>query len=136
MQDKYGSQPLTKLILFLFHLEPSIQFVELSGSYSLVLQIDEAAKWVVDIQSFPPGPIFNAWWTDNHGVRIPWSYQEDHEKVATLFDNKTTTLTISYPRIADLGNYTLFVDNGRVQKQQTFQLLIKGMVVKIIKTKR
>lgn len=66
-------------------------------------------------------------WYDTYGNQIPWS-AKNSVKFEAILDHTTqqTALKINRPQIADSGYYTLWADNGHVQKEQKFQLLVKG----------
>lgn len=46
---------------------------------------------------------------------------------ATFKHNQHTLLQINNPQLSDAGNYTLYADNGRMKKEQTFELLVRGI---------
>lgn len=70
-------------------------------------------------------------WRDLRGNEIPWSSIEDkNRKYEATKDNRSTTLKIRNPKITDSGFYTLYADNGQMQKEQKFRLLVKGICEK------
>lgn len=72
-------------------------------------------------------PVPTLVWRDTHGNEIPWSVEDDKSrKIVATKDKTSTTLRIKDPKINDSGNYTLFADNDKMQKEQQFQLLVKG----------
>lgn len=82
------------------------------------------ANWFVKFLGHPKPTLV---WRDLHGNEIPWSTVEDHSRKFDAFIGKdSTTLKIHHPKIGDSGYYTLSADNGRMQKEQKFQLLVKG----------
>lgn len=83
------------------------------------------AKWIIKYLGHPAPTVV---WRDLHGNDIPWSTTEDKtHKLVAIIDKISTTLKINSPKIGDSGYYTLFADNGRVQKEQKFQLLVRGI---------
>lgn len=68
-----------------------------------------------------PTPKIN--WLDNHG-----NYIKRYSKFDSFHLDRWAELTISYPGINDSGNYTFHADNGRMQREHKFELLIEGMV--------
>lgn len=84
------------------------------------------ANWLVKYAGHPTPTLV---WRDVHGNEIPWSTTEDFSRKFDAFiDKRSTTLRIHNPRITDSGYYTLYADNERVQKEQKFQLLVKGIL--------
>lgn len=68
-------------------------------------------------------------WYDNHGAEIPWTKTKDtnrSHKFEASQDKRSTTLKIKNLQINDSGYYILYANNGRMQKEQKFQLLVKG----------
>lgn len=83
------------------------------------------ANWYVKYAGHPAPTLV---WRDMHGNEIPWSTTEDlNRKIDAFVDKRSTTLKIHNPKIGDSGHYTLYADNGRIQKEQKFQLLVKGV---------
>lgn len=83
------------------------------------------AKWLVKYVGHPTPTVV---WRDLHGNEVPWITTEDFSRKLNAFiDGPTTTLKINDPRITDSGYYTLYADNGRLQKDQKFQLLVQGI---------
>lgn len=77
-------------------------------------------KWVVEVRGHPE-PKFV--WRDREGDEIPWS-TGNHKgcKYEAIQNKQSVTLKIKDIRITDTGDYTLYADNGRVQKEQKFHL--------------
>lgn len=72
-------------------------------------------------------------WRDTHGNKVPGSATQNDgqpRKFETLFDadENLTILRILQPTVKDSGNYTLCANNSRIERNQTFQLLVKGML--------
>lgn len=69
-------------------------------------------------------------WHDIEGNQIPWSTWENktNKFEATLDQqNQQTALKIKNPLVMDSGWYILLADNGLIQKEHEFQLLVKGL---------
>lgn len=116
-------------------LGPHDYFIEMkepTGKYTLTVESannnnnrGSIAKWYVKFLGHPKPTLV---WRDLHGNEIPWSTVEDHTRKFDAFIAKdSTTLKIHHPKIGDSGFYTLYADNGRIQKEEKFQLLVKGI---------
>lgn len=62
-------------------------------------------------------------WRDHEGDEIPWT-TGNHKgcKYEAIQNKQSVTLKIKDVRTTDTGDYTLYADNGRVQKEQKFHL--------------
>lgn len=62
-------------------------------------------------------------WRDREGDEIPWSIG-NHKgcKYEAIQNEQSVTLKIKDVRITDTGDYTLYADNGHIQKEQKFHL--------------
>lgn len=110
--------------------ESFINITEPSGKYKTELAANKKeVKWFV---KFSGHPVPTLVWRDIHGHPIAWSTVNDRNnpesKYEAIQDTRSTTLKIRYPKINDSGNYTLYANNGKMQKEQKFQLLVKGTV--------
>lgn len=86
--------------------------------------ITHMAKWYIRFSGYPKPTLV---WLDLHGNEIPWSTIEDrNRKFNAIIEEDSTSLKIHHPKISDSGYYTLYADNGQIQKEQKFQLLVKG----------
>lgn len=62
-------------------------------------------------------------WRDREGDEIPWStVSQKGCKYEAIRNKQSVTLKIKDIRTTDTGDYTLYADNGRVQKEQKFHL--------------
>lgn len=87
------------------------------------------ARYTIKFIGYPT-PTIN--WRDIHGNDIPWSLStcsEKNCKYIPLQTERTTTLKIQHPNLNDSGTYILYADNGHIQKEHKFQLLIEGMFI-------
>lgn len=92
-----------------------------------------SANWLVKYAGYPTPTLV---WHDVHGNEIPWSSDEDTSRKFNAFlEKRSTILKIHSPRITDSGYYTLSADNERLQKEQKFQLLVKGISITTKKQK-
>lgn len=84
----------------------------------------EKESWTVEFSAYPPVTLV---WVDKEGKVIPWSIDgnKDQHLHATL-ETASTTLTIRKPKINDSGNYKLHAFNGRIWKEFTSELRVKG----------
>lgn len=116
---------------------PQDYFIDLkepTGKYSVTVESannsknrGSIAKWYVRFSGHPKPTLV---WRDLHGNEIPWSTVEDHSRKFDAFLTKdSTTLNIYHPKIGDSGFYTLYADNGRIQKEEKFELLVKGIEI-------
>lgn len=81
-------------------------------------------KWHIKYAGHPMPTLV---WLDPRGNEIPWSSTSDrNRKLEATMDKRTTTLKIRNPVIGDSGPYTLRANNGKMKKEQRFQLLVKG----------
>lgn len=107
--------------------ESVIELNEPAGKYSLKIRPKtREVKWFVRYSGLP---IPTLTWRDTHGNEIPWVNTDDEAKDLPIFaikDEKRTILKIKYPQISDSGYYTLHADNGRIEKEQKFELKIIG----------
>lgn len=105
--------------------ESFINITEPSGKYkSEVTSNKKEVKWYVKYSGHPFPTLV---WRDIRGFEIPWSVEEDKShKFEAIKDKRTTTLKIRNPQIGDSGFYTLHASNGKIEKEQQFQLLVKG----------
>lgn len=74
-------------------------------------------------------------WRDIEGNRIPWSIRENKSTKyeARQYEKKSSTiLKIRNPKTTDSGFYTLCADNGQIQKEQKFKLLVKGIFLTVL----
>lgn len=107
--------------------ESVIELNEPTGKYSL--KIRPKTRLVKYIVRYSGLPIPKLTWRDTHGNEIPWVQTDEDAKNLPIFadkDGKWTKLNIRYPEISDSGYYTLSADNGRIQKEQKFELKIIG----------
>lgn len=85
------------------------------------------AKWFVKYVGHPRPTLV---WRDLHGNEIPWSsFEDQNRKFDAFIDKDSTILNIYNPKIGDSGFYTLYADNGKIKKEEKFQLLVKGMSI-------
>lgn len=105
--------------------ESFIEITEPSGKYKLeVTSNKKEVQWLVKYSGHPIPRIV---WHDVRGNEIPWSVSEDKSrKYEATKDDKSTTLKIRNPKIADSGFYVLSGDNGQKHEERKFQLLVKG----------
>lgn len=107
--------------------EPEEWFIDLkepNNRYTLVLNSTKReAKWYVKYSGHPVPTLV---WHDVHGNEISWSTTEDKSrKFEATLEKRSTTLKIRNPKITDSGNYVLKANNGKKQKEQQFQLLVR-----------
>ncbi|XP_031631901.1 vascular endothelial growth factor receptor 1-like isoform X3 [Contarinia nasturtii] len=104
--------------------ESFINISEPSGRYKFEVSANQSElKWYVKYYGHPVPEIV---WRDIRGNEISWSQSEDrNRKFEATKDEKATTLKIRKPRLGDSGFYVLHADNGRMIKEQKFQLLVK-----------
>lgn len=72
-------------------------------------------------------------WHDINGDPIPWSAKKSkNSRLEATVDrqNQLTALKIKHPELADSGTYILLADNGLVQEEHEFQLLVKGINIR------
>lgn len=101
--------------------ESFIDIIESNGKYNLrVTPKIREVKWVVDVRGHPDPKLV---WRDREGDEIPWT-TGNHKgcKYEAIQNKQSVTLKIKDIRTTDTGDYTLYADNGRVQKQQKFHL--------------
>lgn len=108
--------------------ESFINITEPTGKYKRELSANQReVRWFV---KYSGHPVPNLIWRDVQGNAISWSMpgekSNSNSKFEATQDKRSTTLKIRNPQITDSGNYTLHADNGHIQKQQNFQLLVKG----------
>ena len=105
--------------------ESFINITEPSGKYNAEITSNKKEmKWFVKYSGHPFPKLV---WRDIRGFEIPWSVEEDKtRRIEAIKDKRTTTLKIRNPKISDSGNYTLYAANGKMEKEQKFQLLVKG----------
>lgn len=104
--------------------EKYILTVESANNKNIHNERSSVAKWFVKYAGHPKPTLV---WRDLHGNEIPWSTFEDHNRKFDAFiDKDSTTLKIHHPKIGDSGAYILYADNGRIQKEQKFELFVKG----------
>lgn len=105
--------------------ESFINITEPSGRYKSEVSANKSdLNWYVKYTGHPVPEIV---WRDIRGNEIPWSLSEDkNRKFEATKDGKSTTLKIRKPKLGDSGFYVLHADNGRMIKEQKFQLLVKG----------
>lgn len=72
-------------------------------------------------------PVPTLLWRDIYGNEIPRQNDGKHRFLAYGKQNGLTTVKIKHPRVSDSGNYTLHAKNGRMEKEQKFELYVKGM---------
>lgn len=111
--------------------ESFINITEPSGKYNSELSANQKeAKWYVKYSGHPTPTLM---WRDVQGREIPWSNDDGsnpNRKYEATQDKRSTTLKIRNPQIGDSGYYTLYASNGQIQKEQKFQLLVKGKIRK------
>lgn len=108
-----------------------IDMKEPNEKYVLTLNSTKReAKWLVKYSGHPFPALV---WRDPRGNEIQWSTKEDKSrKFEATFDKRSTTLKIRNPKIGDSGNYVLHADNGRIQKDQEFKLLVRGKTCSLL----
>lgn len=101
--------------------ESFIDIIEPNGKYNMrVTPKIHEVKWVVDVRGSPAPTLI---WRDREGDDIPWSNGNQKGcKYEAIANKQSVTLKIKDIRTTDTGDYTLYADNGRVQKQQKFHL--------------
>lgn len=105
--------------------ESFINITEPSQKYSLEISSSKnEAKWYVKYVGYPTPTII---WRDPHNNEIPWrEIESKDQKLEAMHDATSTTLKIRNPRISDSGSYTLYAHNGKMEKEQKFNLYVKG----------
>lgn len=107
--------------------ESFINITEPSGNYNLIVTSNQNEATLLVWYSGYPNPTLA--WYDNHGTEIPWTKTTDtnfSRKFEAKQDKRSTTLKIKNLQMSDSGYYILYANNGRMQKEQKFQLLVKG----------
>lgn len=109
------------LFLCLGAEESFINITETNGKYNLrVTPKIREVKWVVDVRGYPTPELI---WRDRDGDEIPWSTGNQKGcKFEAIQSKQSVILKIKDLRISDTGDYILYADNGRVQKEQKFHL--------------
>lgn len=86
------------------------------------------AKWTVKYNSYPI--LKTLVWRDTRGNDIRWSNEPDREshiEAINYIDRKQASIVISKLTMSDSGFYTLFADNGKINKTQKFELRVEGI---------
>lgn len=122
---------ITKHVFFVCTPGPEDWFINItepSGKYDLEVSSKQAeVKWYLKYSSYPP--IQSLVWRDARGNEIPWTTDADKDpsrKVEARLENRRITLTIRNIHITDSGYYTLYANNGQIEKEQKMQLRVKG----------
>lgn len=66
-------------------------------------------------------------WHDIDGNQIPWANKTNKFEATLDQQNQQTALKIKNPLVTDSGWYILLADNGLIQKEHEFQMLVKGL---------
>lgn len=116
-------------LIFLAGEEIFLHIVHDSSDHeSKMHDIGVDVKWRINIFA---KPLANVFWLDSHGAKVPWSKNRD--KTARFFagelqwkDRQLISLEISNITSDDLGEFTLFADNGHLQRQLVLPVRVPG----------
>lgn len=127
----FKSNTMIYYALFLISIGANGSFIDIiSGGVHLPMNPNR--KEATFSAKYTGIPIPTIFWRDINGNPIPWSKTENKTRKyeALKFDKKlktSTTLRIRAPKTSDSGFYTLCANNGQIQKEQKFELLVKGV---------
>lgn len=129
VQDNSGNEDSESfLISVLGQGDSTIDLWEPNYSYELNISTKDKsdATWTVNYMGHPKPELA---WYDNYNNQIISNLNDQIKKYDVTFGARHTTLKIHQVELGDTGNYTLRAWNGRISKERSFELVVRGILM-------